>query len=93
LQKAFESAKQLLQEYLDDLEKQRVSQDDQNNPIGIQNVEAGEAMQDFKDLGNKYEEIDISEIISKLNADQKRVFDKVTNTVMSHKSILYVISI
>jgi len=38
--KAFESAKQLLQEYLNDLEKQRVSQDDHNNPIGVQNVEA-----------------------------------------------------
>jgi len=75
LQKAFESAKQLLQEYLDDFEKQRVSQDDHNNPIGVQNVETGEAMQDFKDLGNKFEEINISEIISKLNADQRRVFD------------------
>jgi len=83
LQKAFESAKQLLQEYLDDLEKQHVSQDDPNNPIGVQNVEAGEAMQDFKDLGNKCEEIDIFEMISKLNADKKKVFDKVTNTIIS----------
>jgi len=45
-------------------------------------------MQDFKDLGNKCEEIDISEMISNLNADQRRVFDKVINTIMSHKSIL-----
>jgi len=28
-----------------------VSQDDPNNLIGIQNIEAGEAMQDFRDLG------------------------------------------
>jgi len=68
-----------------------VSQDDPNNPIGVQNVEAGEAMQDFKDLGNKCEEIDMSEMISKLNADQSRVFDKVTNTVMSGKILpLYI---
>jgi len=73
LQKTFENATQLLQEYLDDLEKQHVSQDDPNNPIGVQNVEAGETMQDFKDLGNKCEEIDIFEMISKLNADQRRV--------------------
>jgi len=53
LQKAFESAKQLLQKYLDNLGKQHVSQDDSNNPIGVQHVEADEAMQDFKDLGNK----------------------------------------
>jgi len=88
LQKAFENAKQLLQEYLDDLGKQHVSQDDPNNPISVQHVEAGEAMQDFKNLSNKCEEIDIPEMISKLNADQRRVFDKVTNTVMSDKSIL-----
>jgi len=51
LQKAFETAKQLLQEHLDNLEKQNknMSQDDPDNPIGIQNIEAGEAMQDFKD--------------------------------------------
>jgi len=67
------------------LEKQHVSQDDPNNSIGVQNVEAGKAMQNFKDLGNKCEEIDISEMISKLNVDQRRMFDKVTNTVMSHK--------
>jgi len=30
----------------------------------------------------------MSEMISKLNTDQRRVFDKVTNTVMSDKSIL-----
>jgi len=32
-------------------------------------------MQDFKDRGNK-QEIDISKMISKLNADQRRVFDR-----------------
>jgi len=68
-----------------------VSQDDPNNPIGVQHVKTGEAMQDFKDLGNKREEIDMSKMISKLNADQRRVFDKVTNTIMSKKSILRVI--
>jgi len=88
LQKAFECAKQLLQEYLDDLGKQHVSQDNPNNPIGVQYVEAGEAMQDFKDLGNKCEKIDMFEMISKLNADQRRVFDKVINTAISDKSIL-----
>jgi len=55
-----------------------MSQDDPDNLISIQNIEAGEAMQDFKDCGNK-QEIDISEMISKLNADQRRVFDSVTS--------------
>jgi len=44
LQKAFETAKQLLQQHLDNLEKQNMSQDDLDNPIGVQNFEAGEAM-------------------------------------------------
>jgi len=47
----------------------------------------GDAMQDFKDVGDK-QEIDISEMISKLNADQRRVFDRVTNTIASGKSLL-----
>ncbi|KYN38684.1 hypothetical protein ALC56_06938 [Trachymyrmex septentrionalis] len=44
-------------------------------------------MQDFKDLDDK-QEIDISEMISKLNADQRRVFNRVTNTIASGKSLL-----
>jgi len=44
LLKAFETAKQLLQEHLKDLEKQNMSLDNPNNPIGIQNIEAGETM-------------------------------------------------
>ncbi|XP_029172863.1 ATP-dependent DNA helicase PIF1-like [Nylanderia fulva] len=89
LQKAFETAKQLVQQYLDDnLEKQQ-SQDDPENPIGVQNIKAGEAMQDFKELGDKeIREIDVSEMIEKLNMDQKRVFNKIINTIESDKSVL-----
>jgi len=66
-----------------------VSQDDPDNPIDVQNIQAGEAMQDFKDLVKKFhEEIDISEMISKLNTDQKRVFDRVINIVMLDKELL-----
>ncbi|XP_071574634.1 uncharacterized protein [Temnothorax nylanderi] len=94
-QKAFETAKQLVQQRLDDLEKQHESQDDPDNPIGVQNIEAGEAMQDFKDLGEKLvQEIDVSEMISNLNADQRRVFDDVINTVTSpdNKQLLKYVS-
>ncbi|XP_029161301.1 uncharacterized protein LOC114933034 [Nylanderia fulva] len=89
LQKAFETAKQLVQQCLDDDLQKEQSQDDPENAIGIQNIEAGEAMQDFKDLGDRaIQEIDVSDMIVKLNTDQKRVFDKVTNAVESDKSIL-----
>jgi len=56
LQKVFETAKQLLQEHLDNLKKQNMSQDNPDNPIDVQNIEAGEAI-----LGKK-QEIDISEM-------------------------------
>ncbi|XP_070528976.1 uncharacterized protein [Cardiocondyla obscurior] len=83
LQKAFENAKQLVQQTDEELQQKNVSQDDPDNPIGIQNVEVGEAMQDFKNLGEKTDEnIDVSDMIAKLNADQLRVFDRVTDTVM-----------
>ena len=66
-----------------------MSQDDPDNPIGVHNIEAGEAMQDFRDLGNKIDEkIDISEMIAKLNTDQRRVFDRVIDTVCSNNTVL-----
>ncbi|KAG5330256.1 PIF1 helicase, partial [Acromyrmex heyeri] len=45
-------------------------------------------IQDFKDLGD-IQEINISKMISKLNADRRRVFDRVTNTITSGKSLLH----
>ncbi|XP_070528302.1 ATP-dependent DNA helicase pif1-like [Cardiocondyla obscurior] len=78
LQKVFENAKQLVQQVDEELQQK----------IGIQNIEAGEAMQDFRDLGEKIDNIDVSEIIAKLNADQLRVFDRVIDTVRSKDSIL-----
>jgi len=46
-------------------------------------------MQNFKELGDKnIQDIDISEMIAKLNMDQKRVFDRVITTVRSENSIL-----
>ncbi|XP_070528970.1 uncharacterized protein [Cardiocondyla obscurior] len=88
LQKAFENAKQLVQQVDEELQQKNVSQDDPDNPIGIQNIEAGEAMQDFRDLGEKIDNIDVSEMIAKLNANQLRVFDRVIDTVRSKDSIL-----
>jgi len=64
-----------------------MSPDNPNNPIDIQNIEASEAMQNLKDLGNK-QEIDISEMILKLNADQRKVFDIVTSILKLGKSLL-----
>jgi len=77
LQIAFETTKQLIQQCLDEDLQKNVSQDDPNNPI-VQNMEAGEAMQNFRDLGKKIDEkINVSEMIAKLNMDQRRVFDRV----------------
>ncbi|XP_070518832.1 ATP-dependent DNA helicase PIF1-like [Cardiocondyla obscurior] len=82
---AFEKAKQLVQQVDEELQQKNVSQDDPDNPIGIQNIEAGEAMQDFRDLGDvKLQDV----TIAKLNADQLRVFNRVIDTVKSEDSIL-----
>lgn len=72
--------------------KQHVSQDDPENSIGVQNVEAGDAMQDFKDFDEKIDtEINICEMIKNLNMDQKRVCDTVISTVQSESRLrLYV---
>jgi len=52
-------------------------------------IEASEAMQDFRDLGKKIDEkIDVSEMIAKLNMDQRRMFGRVIDTVSSDNSIL-----
>jgi len=85
LQKAFKTVKELVQQYLE-VQKQCELQDDPDNPIGVQNIEA---IQDFKEFGDKnIQDIDISEMIAKLNMDQKRVFDKVITSVRSENSIL-----
>jgi len=64
-----------------------VSQDDPDNPIGVQNIEAGETMQDFKNLGDKLAQKIDTDMISKLNADQRRIFHRVI-IITSDKSLL-----
>ncbi|KMQ86771.1 sensor histidine kinase [Lasius niger] len=68
LQKAFETARQLVQQCLDDDLQKQQSEDAPENPISVQNIEADEAMQDFKELGDKViQEIDVSEMIVLIN--------------------------
>ena len=45
--------------------------------------EAGNAMQEFRDVLNKTDKINLHQLISELNNDQKRVFDTVTNIISS----------
>ncbi|XP_066599998.1 uncharacterized protein [Prorops nasuta] len=51
-------------------------------------IEVEAAMKDFQDVQNKYEDLDVLQMISELNSDQKRVFDKVTETVSTDNEIL-----
>ncbi|XP_044013954.1 uncharacterized protein LOC122856332 [Aphidius gifuensis] len=64
-------------------------EDQLEDPIndGITEKAAGEAMKDFKDIGNAdaEEEVDLDELISELNADQLRVFQKVTDVFTDDK--------
>ncbi|XP_026824779.1 uncharacterized protein LOC113561784 [Ooceraea biroi] len=58
--KAFETAQELVRQLLDEELQKNVSQDDPDNPIGVQNIEAGEAMQDFRDLDNSISRLYVS---------------------------------
>ncbi|KYN05749.1 ATP-dependent DNA helicase PIF1 [Cyphomyrmex costatus] len=45
-------------------------------------------MRDFKDVGDKYEVNNVDEMIAQLNSDQKRIFDKVTASILSNSENL-----
>ncbi|XP_066585622.1 ATP-dependent DNA helicase pif1-like [Prorops nasuta] len=51
-------------------------------------IEVEGAMKDFQDVQNKYEDLDVSQMISELNSDQERVFNKVTKTLSTDHEIL-----
>ncbi|XP_066599997.1 uncharacterized protein [Prorops nasuta] len=51
-------------------------------------IEVEGAMKDFQDVQNKYEDLDVSQMISELNSDQERFFNKVTTTLSTDHEIL-----
>ncbi|XP_048514295.1 uncharacterized protein LOC125501742 [Athalia rosae] len=54
-------------------------------------IEAEGAMNEFKDAAKMIETVDVSKMMSKLNMDQKRVFDQVIEVVSSNQTLhLYV---
>lgn len=38
-------------------------------------------MKDFKDIGNKFDEVNVDEMVMQLNTDQKRIFDTITSGI------------
>ena len=46
-------------------------------------LQLDDVLNDVTDVNKKYEEKNLTEMISKLNPDQKRIFDNVTSTILS----------
>ena len=87
IQKALDSVKDVIEKHINDAEKEKCH-DAPDNPLHFLPLDADEAMNDLKDIDKKLQSVDISQMISKLNHDQKRIFDTVTNTVNSERNVL-----
>ncbi|CAH2097415.1 unnamed protein product [Euphydryas editha] len=79
IQKAFE----MIESKVAEINEEREIVDDENgpeNPLDFEAVEAANAMDDFQRINLAEEEQnDLQSMIAKLNADQKRIFDMITN--------------
>lgn len=85
-QEALDHAKDLVQEKVDEYEKENLENDsDDEAVLECQPVEADEAMKNFKDIEDNVKTDDLEEILSKLNQDKKRVFDTVTNVLKTNE--------
>ncbi|CAG5021565.1 unnamed protein product [Parnassius apollo] len=79
IQKAFEMIKSKVAEI--NKEREIVDGDDgPENPLDFEAVEAANTMDDFQRINLvEVKQIDLESFIAKLNTDQKRVFDMITN--------------
>lgn len=88
-----ERVKELIEKKINEnLEQEKNADDDECDPNGIplgcNPIEVDDAMKDFVDIGKKQEIVNITDMISELNSDQKRIFDKVTEIIKSENQIL-----
>ncbi|XP_048514971.1 uncharacterized protein LOC125501890 [Athalia rosae] len=92
VQKGIEYVKEMIdKQFADNAKDNDNSQNSDTVPLGFVPIEAKGAMKEFKDAAEKVETVDVSEMISKLNMDQKRVFDQVIKAVGSNQILrLYV---
>lgn len=74
------------------IENEEAKNENENNsfdiPSGCVPIEVDSAMKDFQDVGDKVQTVDVKQMVEDLNLDQKRIFDKVVNTVTSEREIL-----
>lgn len=75
----FENIRELVEKQIAENEKQE-KEEKEGGSLGVECIliEAADAMKDFKDIGDKDDSMDVEKMIADLNADQKRVFDRVT---------------
>ncbi|XP_066596834.1 uncharacterized protein [Prorops nasuta] len=87
IQKGLDPIKQLVAQQIEKDDKKEEACE--SNEIECVPVEAMCAMKDYQDAEHKQKEIiNVTQMISELNIDQKRVFDKVTEALTSNNNIL-----
>ena len=87
-QKCLKDIKENIEKHLDEIKKSQEENNQSNDATEFLAFEAGNAMQEFRDVLDKTDEINIDDLISGLNDDQKRVFDTITNTINSDSKYL-----
>ncbi|XP_025267781.1 ATP-dependent DNA helicase PIF1-like [Camponotus floridanus] len=81
-----------IQELIEKKISEVTKDEDENNCLDVLEcvpVEIEGAMKDFKDIGNKFDEVNVEEMIMQLNIDQKRIFDTITNGIFDENSDVF----
>ncbi|XP_018374633.1 PREDICTED: uncharacterized protein LOC108768629 [Trachymyrmex cornetzi] len=86
IQKAFENVAELIAKRENELKADRERSDD--DELDCNPIEVDGAMKDLEDFGEIDVPIDLSQMMSRLNEDQKRVFDRVCEVLQNKNQIL-----
>ncbi|XP_029661948.1 uncharacterized protein LOC115234769, partial [Formica exsecta] len=81
-----DNIKELIEKKISEITKNEDENDClENGALECVPVEVEGAMRDFKDVGNKFE-INVDEMVTQLNIDQKRIFDRITAGISDDNS-------
>lgn len=91
IQKGMEHVKELIEKRITETDQSQCSSISNAVPLGCEPLEAEGAMKEFQECVKKVDTVNVSQMITELNIDQKRVFEKVANAISSNDILrLYV---
>lgn len=88
IEKAFEMIEKKVSEIVENRQEDDQENDGIENPLEFVPIEAQNAMEDFRNAKENVSDEEIEKMIKGLNADQKRIFDDITNSLVDKKAIL-----